>query len=90
MLEGCVRAAASQAVHATHNAHDASRSTLLRQVVICSACSGHGYKFCSVIGEVLADLATEGATRHDIDMHRLSPARPGHARMLKALAPSSL
>jgi sarcosine oxidase len=37
------------------------------QVVLASPCSGHGYKFCSVMGEVLADLATgHGATRHDI------------------------
>ncbi len=38
-----------------------------RQVVLASPCSGHGYKFCSVIGEILADLATgDGTTRHDI------------------------
>jgi sarcosine oxidase len=36
------------------------------RIVVASPCSGHGYKFASVIGEVLADLATEGATRHDI------------------------
>jgi len=36
------------------------------QVVLASPCSGHGYKFCSVVGEILADLATEGATRHAI------------------------
>ncbi|MFA5909429.1 MAG: N-methyl-L-tryptophan oxidase [Vicinamibacterales bacterium] len=36
------------------------------QVVIASPCSGHGYKFASVIGEILADLATGGATRHAI------------------------
>ncbi len=35
-------------------------------VVIASPCSGHGYKFASVIGEVLADLAIDGATRHPI------------------------
>ena len=29
------------------------------RVVIASACSGHGFKFASVIGEVLADLATD-------------------------------
>ncbi len=28
--------------------------------------SGHGYKFCPVIGEILADLATTGATRFDL------------------------
>src|SRR5262249_29882071 len=27
------------------------------QVVIGSPCSGHGFKFCSVVGEILADLA---------------------------------
>ncbi len=37
------------------------------QVVVASPCSGHGYKFCSVIGEIIADLATgDGATRQDI------------------------
>lgn len=29
------------------------------QVVLCSACSGHGFKFAPAIGELLADLATE-------------------------------
>ena len=35
-------------------------------VVYASACSGHGFKFASVMGEVLADLALDGATRHPI------------------------
>lgn len=45
-----------------------------KRIVVASPCSGHGYKFASVIGEVLADLATEGETRHDISrfgMNRL-------------------
>jgi sarcosine oxidase len=43
------------------------------QVVLASPCSGHGYKFCSVVGEVLADLATgDGTTRHDIGFLRLA------------------
>jgi sarcosine oxidase len=37
-------------------------------VVIASPCSGHGYKFCSVVGEILADLALDGATRHPIGL----------------------
>ncbi|MEO7157928.1 MAG: N-methyl-L-tryptophan oxidase [Vicinamibacterales bacterium] len=37
-------------------------------VVIASPCSGHGYKFAAVIGEILADLAIDGATRHRIDL----------------------
>ena len=35
-------------------------------VAYASACSGHGFKFASVMGEVLADLALEGTTRHPI------------------------
>ena len=43
------------------------------EVVVASPCSGHGYKFASVIGEILADLAIEGATRHPIAL--FSPMR---------------
>jgi sarcosine oxidase len=35
-------------------------------VAYASACSGHGFKFASAIGEVLADLALDGRTRHAI------------------------
>jgi sarcosine oxidase len=41
------------------------------RIVVASPCSGHGYKFASVIGEVLADLAREGGTRHDISRFRM-------------------
>jgi sarcosine oxidase len=42
-------------------------------VVVASPCSGHGFKFASVLGEVLADLAEAGATRHAIGL--FAPAR---------------
>jgi sarcosine oxidase len=35
-------------------------------VVVASACSGHGFKFSSVIGEILADLVIDGESRHPI------------------------
>jgi sarcosine oxidase len=35
--------------------------------------SGHGFKFASVLGEVAADLATEGRTRYPIDL--FAPSR---------------
>ncbi|QYJ16967.1 Monomeric sarcosine oxidase [Rubrobacter xylanophilus DSM 9941] len=38
------------------------------QVYIASPCSGHGFKFASVIGEIMADLAETGTTRHDISL----------------------
>jgi sarcosine oxidase len=41
-------------------------------VVIAAGFSGHGYKFCSGVGEILADLATSGRTHHDIALFRLS------------------
>jgi sarcosine oxidase len=37
-------------------------------VFVAGGFSGHGYKFCSVVGEILADLALDGATRHDISL----------------------
>jgi sarcosine oxidase len=41
------------------------------QVVLAAGFSGHGYKFCSVVGEILADLALRGRTGHDIGLFRL-------------------
>jgi sarcosine oxidase len=35
-------------------------------IIAASPCSGHGFKFAPVIGEILADLATTGTTAHDI------------------------
>jgi sarcosine oxidase len=44
-------------------------------VIVASPCSGHGFKFAPVIGEILADLATSGATRHDILRFQLTRLR---------------
>ena len=41
------------------------------QVSIACGFSGHGFKFCSVVGEILADLADRGETRHDIGLFSL-------------------
>ncbi len=35
-------------------------------IIVASPCSGHGFKFAPVIGEILADLAITGTTSHDI------------------------
>jgi sarcosine oxidase len=47
------------------------------QVVLAAGFSGHGFKFCSVVGEVVADLALDGATGHDIAFLRLDRLEPG-------------
>jgi sarcosine oxidase len=41
-------------------------------VVFASACSGHGFKFASAIGEILADLAMEQPPRFDLDAFALA------------------
>jgi sarcosine oxidase len=35
-------------------------------VAVAAGFSGHGFKFCSVVGEILADLVCDGGTRHAI------------------------
>lgn len=38
------------------------------RVAVAGGFSGHGFKFASVVGEILADLATAGTTSHDITL----------------------
>jgi sarcosine oxidase len=44
-------------------------------VVYGAGFSGHGFKFATVIGEILADLATTGRATPDADFLRLTPTR---------------
>ena len=53
-----------------------------RNVAIAAGFSGHGYKFCAGIGEILADLAMSGGTKHDTRLFRL--ARPALRRSGRA------
>lgn len=38
------------------------------RVLLASPCSGHGFKFATVVGEALADLALSGSTAHDLSL----------------------
>lgn len=38
------------------------------QVIVGGGGSGHGFKFCPVVGEILADLTVDGSTSHDISL----------------------
>ncbi len=38
------------------------------QVIVACGFSGHGFKFVPVVGEILADLAIDGATDHSISL----------------------
>ncbi len=57
------------------------------QVSFASPCSGHGYKFASVIGEIMADLADTGMTRHDISLFRLDRLTNPASRLLERPQP---
>jgi sarcosine oxidase len=57
-------------VIAPHPAHE--------QVTVACGFSGHGFKFVPVVGEILADLATTGATSHPIGL--FDPRRPALTR----------
>jgi len=48
------------------------RHPTLPQVTIAAGFSGHGFKFCSVVGEILAELALEGRSRWDLTLFRFS------------------
>lgn len=49
------------------------------QIILCSACSGHGFKFGTLIGMILRDLAIEGTTPHNIALFRVSRFLDGAA-----------
>jgi len=44
------------------------------KVLLVSPCSGHGFKFSSVIGEICADLVIDGATTLDISLFKRKAA----------------
>ena len=41
-------------------------------ILVGAGCSGHGFKFSTLVGEILAELATEGTTTHPIERFRLN------------------
>jgi monomeric sarcosine oxidase len=43
------------------------------RTALAAGLSGHGFKFCTVLGEILADLVLTGHTQHPIDF--LAPSR---------------
>ena len=47
------------------------------RVIVASPCSGHGFKFASAVGEVLADMALDGRSSMDLSLFRLGRLRRG-------------
>lgn len=51
-----------------------------KDVCLAAGFSGHGYKFCSVVGEIMAQLVLDGRTQHDIsDFSLKRPSLGYHA-----------
>jgi sarcosine oxidase len=44
-------------------------------VLVCSPCSGHGFKFSAAIGEIVADLILQGSSRFDLEPFRFRGAK---------------
>ena len=54
-----------------------------KRIVVISACSGHGFKFAPVVGDIAADLVCDGKTARDISHFssaRFAPGDPAHTR----------
>jgi sarcosine oxidase len=49
------------------------------QAVVAGGFSGHGFKFCSVVGEIVADLVIDGTSRHDLGLFGLARRRSAAA-----------
>ena len=54
-------------VHSPDGHFIVDKLTGYKRVSIGCGFSGHGFKFQPAIGEILADLATKGSTKYDID-----------------------
>ncbi len=86
--EALIRAAVADHIPAANGAHNSAQTCLYTvtpdrdfiidrlpdapNIVVASPCSGHGFKFAPVAGEILAELTLDGGTRHDISRFRLS------------------
>ncbi len=76
--DGALRAASSCLFTNTPDGHFiVDRAPEVPEVLLVSACSGHGFKFCSVLGEACADLVTLGRSPHDLSLFRLDRLRDG-------------
>jgi sarcosine oxidase len=78
-LRGVTRHVARSAVCLYTNAPDENFIVDLHpessRVVVLSPCSGHGFKFAPVIGDIAADLVLDGRTGRDISRFAISRFR---------------
>ena len=58
-------------------------------IVLASACSGHGFKFSPAIGEALADLSMLRETEHDLGLFSVERFMDPNAVLTPAVKPSA-
>ena len=58
-------------------------------VIYAGGFSGHGFKFASVVGEILADMVTRGTATADADFLRAERLEPGFIDGYQAKAGST-
>jgi sarcosine oxidase len=77
LLEDAIHSLASEPVDHKASMYTSTRDghfaigELAPRLFLVAACSGHGFKFAPVVGEIVADLVVRGATRHPRDLFGL-------------------
>ena len=51
-----------------------------RNVILASPCSGHGFKFSTVVGEVVTELATKGRSKYDLGFVSIARFKKGASK----------
>jgi glycine/D-amino acid oxidase-like deaminating enzyme len=72
-------AAVDQPVLATHSQRHSPDEHFItdmlpgyKNVAVAAGCSGHGFKFCSVVGAILSELAIDGRTQMPLELFALN------------------
>lgn len=72
LTEKCVKAVSCLYTNTPDKGFIIDKHPKYKNVILASPCSGHGFKHSSAIGEVLAELVTEGKTSIDISSFSIS------------------
>mgnify|MGYP001313501794 CR=1 FL=1 len=71
----CVRTATCMYTATADARFVIDRHPEMQGVIVCSPCSGHGFKHSAAIGEALAEIVTEGKSRIDLSPFSFACAR---------------
>jgi len=72
LTEKCIKAVSCLYTNTPDKGFIIDKHPKYKNVILASPCSGHGFKHSSAIGEILAELVTEGKTSIDISSFSIS------------------